>query len=70
MTRRETELPIKNPPSPRWPLTGPDPTLTHLEAKPEREEERATGTARRTGDGVETEGSWWLRRVAAEAEEE
>lgn len=71
MIRRKTELPIKNFKNPlRRRLTGPDPTLTHLEAKPEKEEARATGSARRTGDGAETEGSWWPRRVAAEAEEE
>lgn len=56
MTRRETELPIKNPPSPRWPLTGPDPTLTHLEAKP-----RGKRRERQARRGVP--GMGWRRRA-------
>ena len=68
---RTTNQELRGSPSLRWSLTGPDPTPMHLEAKPQRGNKRERGTARHTGDGVDTEGSWWLRREAAsEAEEE
>jgi hypothetical protein len=58
---------FQEPPSWLWP---PDPTPTHLEAEPQRNKRGRRGAARLTGDGVETEGSWWLRRAAAEGEDE